>query len=181
MALNNPHGVTDPDGSRPVTDPTPDPTPDPAAAAALDRAAGELARDTDRDPSPGLLPAVMHTVWAELRPGARIPLPGSDGTLLVTETAVGNALVAHLDGLPELLIHRCTVQHLPATPDQPTADRPTIGITLTAAVAYGSRADALLQRVRTVLTIAADQLFGLTVDRVDIDIVDIYPPVGHPQ
>ena len=179
MALNNPPGVTGPDGSRPVA-------PDPAAAAALDRAAGELARGTDRDPSPGLLPAVMHTVWAELRPGARIPLPGSDGTLLVTETAVGNALVAHLDGLPELLIRRCTVQHLPATPDQPTADqptadRPTIGITLTAAVAYGSRADALLQRVRTVITIAADQLFGLTVDRVDIDIVDIYPPVGHPR
>ena len=73
MALNNPPGVTDPDGSRPVA-------PDPAAAAALDRAAGELARDTDRDPSPGLLPAVMHTVWAELRPGARIPLPGSGST-----------------------------------------------------------------------------------------------------
>lgn len=174
MALNNQHGVTGPDGSRPVADPA----PDPAAAAALDRAAGELARDTDRDPSPGLLPAVMHTVWAELRPGARIPLPGSGGTLLVTETAVGNALVAHLDALPELLIRRCTVQHLPATPDQPTADRPTIRIALTAAVAYGSHADALLQRVRTVITIAADQLFGFTVDRVDIDIVDIYPPVG---
>ena len=84
------------------------------AGALVDRASAELTASTDRDPSPGLLPAVMETVWAELRPGQQIPLPGSDGTLLVTETAVGNALVAHLDGLPELLVRRCAVRYEPA-------------------------------------------------------------------
>lgn len=173
MALNTPGG------SHPAT---PDPVIDPVTAAALDRATAQFARDTDRDPSPGLLPAVMHTVWAELRPGVRIPLPGSDGTLLVTETAVSNALVAHLDGLPELLVRRCTVQHQPrpaGESTEPAATAETIRITLTAAVAYGISTDDLVHRIRTVITVAAEHLFGFTVDRVDIDIIDVYPPAGH--
>ena len=164
------------------------------AGAVVDRASAELTASTDRDPSPGLLPAVMETVWAELRPGQRIPLPGSGGTLQVTETAVGNALVAHLDGLPELLVRRCAVRYQPAA-DAPPLDSAepvgaepdgeipdgTVHIALTAAVAYGTATDELVTRIRSVITLAADQLFGLAVSSVDVDIVDVYPAPGTPR
>ena len=170
---------------------------DPADVAVLNRASAELAVSTDRDPSPGLLPAVMETVWAELRPGQLIPLPGSDGTLLVTETAVGNALVAHLDGLPELLVRRCAVRYqVPSDADGADgagagesggdgadgggADSPdgTLKIALTAAVAYGTATDDLIRRIRSVLALGAEQLFGLRVWRVDVEIVDVFPAPG---
>ena len=164
------------------------PAVDPAAAAVVDRASAELAASTDRDPSPGLLPAVMETVWAELRPGQQIPLPGSDGTLLVTETAVGNALVAHLDGMPELLVRRCVVEYrVPGNGDNgaagPAGESPdgTLGIALTAAVAYGTGTGELVERIRSVISLGAEQLFGLTVGRVDVDIVDVYPAPGTPR
>jgi hypothetical protein len=182
MAVNSSMNNPDP-GTHPAA------AVDPAAAAALDRATLELARNIDREPSPELLPAVMQTVWAELRPGQRIPLPGSHGTLFITETAAGNALVAHIDGLAGIIVRRCTVVYRapnttrggtpPSVRDSPGADSGGIGITLTAAVAYGTGTDALLARVRSVIGITAQDLFGLTVDQVDIDIVDVYPPAGH--
>ena len=147
----------------------------------------------------------MQTVWAELRPGQQIPLPGSDGTLLVTETAVGNALVAHLDGLPELLVRRCVVRYL-APGDRPENDREadsaatgdraagagapdgsvtdsrgsdgTLQISMTAAVAYGTATGELVEEIRSVIAAGAQQLFGLTIGRVDVDIVDVYPTPG---
>lgn len=180
-------------------------TIDPAGAVAVQRASAGLAASTDRDPSPGLVPAVMQTVWAELRPGQQIPLPGSDGTLLVTETAVGNALVAHLDGLPELLVRRCAVRYL-APVDRPENDREadspatddraagagapdgsvtdssgsdgTLQISMTAAVAYGTATGVLVEEIRSVIAAGAQQLFGLTIGRVDVDIVDVYPTPG---
>lgn len=113
----------------------------------------------------------MQTVWAELRSGRRIPLPGGGGTLFVTEIAVSNALVAHLDGIAELIIRRCTVQQ-----QQPALRGPaTVQVALTAALAYGAATEALLLRVRAVITATAQRLFGFTTAQVDIEIVDVYP------
>lgn len=143
------------------------------AAAVLDRASARLSASTDRDPSPGLVPAVMQTVRAELRPGQEIPLPASGGTLLVTETAVGNALVAHLDGLPELLVRRCRVRH---RTDLSTGG--SLDVAVTAAIAYGTHTGELVGRIRSVMTAGAEELFGLEVGRVDIEFVDVFPAVG---
>ena len=174
------------DDDRPGTEPSvPRGEPaDAAQAAALDRANAVLdeattglSASTDRDPSPGLLPAVMQTVRAELRPGRQIPLPGSNGTLLVTETAVGNALVAHLDGLPELLVRRCTVRSQ-AGSGQHTG---SLDVALTAAVAYGTHTDELVNRIRSIISVGAQQLFGLVVEHVDVEFVDVYPVAGTPR
>lgn len=185
MAVNGSMNNPDPDAHPAVATAV-----DPAAVAALDRAAKELARTTDREPSPELLPAVMQTVWAELRPGQRIPFPDSGGTLFITETAAGNALVAHIDGLDGIIVRRCTVIYRApshptknATPvgvtESPSTENGGIGVTLTAAVAYGTVTDAVLARVRSIIRVTTHDLFGLAVDQVDIDIVDVYPPAGH--
>lgn len=179
MAVNEPTNTPGSDG------PTAQAPPDPAAAAALDRATSELARNTDRAPSPELLPAVMQTVWAEFRSGERIALPGSDGTLFITETAASNALVAQVDGLDGLVVRRCTVQAPAAASNATGSDIGTdgeagsgLGVFLTAAVAYGTDTDALFDQVRSLIVASAHRLFGLAVDLVNIEIVDIYPPRG---
>ena len=214
MAVNDPLSAPVPSGPpatatpAPVPDPppvlesepVPEPAlePDPAAVAALDRAAVELARSTDRGPSPALLPAVMHTVWAELRPGQRIPLPGGAGDLFVTETAAGNALVANIDGLAGMVVRRCSVSYEPAGGDGDRAadgdgdgdgdgaadgggGRGGIRVALTAAVAYGTDTDTVFANARSIITESADTLFGLTVGAVDIEIVDIYPGPEQPR
>lgn len=163
----------------PTAEPVTPAEPDPAAAAALDRAADEWGRDTDREPSAGLVPAVMHSVWAELRPGPLLALPGSDGRLLVGATAVATAITGRLDDLADLVVRRCTVES--PDPDQASAERlPALRVELTAAVAYGTDTGELADRVRATVTGTVRELFGLPVDRVDLLIEDVFVTGGTP-
>lgn len=149
--------------------------PDPTTLAALARAADELGRFTDREPSVGLVPAVMHAVWAELRPGHLIALPGSDGHLLVGSTAVATAITGRLDDLATLVVRRCTVESPDAGSDQPGADGAgALRVQLTAAVAYGADTGELSSVVRTTVTDTVRDLFGLDVDRVDLVVEDVF-------
>lgn len=143
---------------------------DPAAAAALVRAADELGRVTDREPSAGLVPAVMHSVWAELRPGQLVALPGADGRLLVASTAVATAITGRLDDLADVVVRRCIVQ----PPEKGPADGGAVRVELTAAVAYGSDTHELSARVRATVTDTVRELFGLEVDRVDLHVEDVF-------
>lgn len=144
--------------------------PDPAGAAALARAADELGRATDRNPSAGLVPAVMHSVWAELRPGTLIALPGSNGRLLVGSTAVATAITGRLDDLADVVVRRCTVETADAGPGVAGPVR----VELTAAIAYGADTGELSEVVRTTVTDAVRQMFGLEVDRVDLLVEDVF-------
>lgn len=145
---------------------------DPAAAAALARAADELGRLTDREPSAGLVPAVMHSVWAELRPGQLIVLPGSDGRLLVGSTAVATAITGELDDRADVVVRRCTVQ---ARDEGPAGSGVgPLRVALTASVAYGTDTRELSELVRTMVFQTVGELFGLDVDRVDLTIEDVF-------
>lgn len=172
-------------GSAPEARPGPvTPTePDPAIAAVLDRAAGELGRATDREPSAGLLPAVMHSVWAELRPGPLLALPGSEGRLLVGSAAVATAITGRLDDLADLVVRRCTVESpdpATASPGPAAADTGAVRVTLTAAVAYGADTGELADEVRTTVTATVRELFDLPVERVDLVIEDVFVAGGAP-
>lgn len=144
--------------------------PDLAAAAALARAADELGRVTDREPSAGLVPAVMHSVWAELRPGQLIVLPGSSGHLLVGSTAVATAITGALDDLADIVVRRCTVEAPEDGPDVSGALR----VELTASVAYGADTLELSELVRASVNDTVTELFGLAVDRVDLLVQDVF-------
>lgn len=179
---DQPDAVGSATGSVPESTPPPDGAvagppaePDPAAAAVLDRAAGELGRATDQEPSAGLVPAVMHSVWAELRPGQLLELPGSEGHLLVGAAAVATAITGRLDDLADLVVRRCTVE--PADLEH-EAGVGAVRVTLTAAVAYGADTGQLAGEVRAAVTAAVRDLFGLPVERVDLVIEDVFVPGG---
>jgi hypothetical protein len=160
--------------STPV-DATPAPVdPDPAAAAALARASDELGRVTDRDPSAGLVPAVMHSVWAELRPGQLLTLPGSAGRLLVGSAAVATAITARLDELADVVVRRCTVETRAPGPDEAGPEAVPLRVELTAAVAYGTDTHELAGVVRTTVVDTVGELFGLPVDQVDLVVDDVF-------
>lgn len=179
MAVNS---STTPPGPDAHPEPAAPPV-DPASAEALDRATAELSQLTDRAPSPELIPAVMNTVWAELRPGRQIPFPGSNNTLFITETAAGNALVAEIDGLAGVIVRRCSVDYLAEQATEPgvgsDAGDGSIQLTLTVALAYGAGSHSLLEHVRSVLQLSARELLGRPVSQVDIDVVDVYPATGQ--
>jgi hypothetical protein len=160
-------------------------------SAAVDAAATELAQDTDTDPSPGLVPAVMQTVWSELRPGRRIPLPSGDGTTFATETAVISAITGELDLISDLTVRRIRLAAAAgpdqkgdpdaagsaAAPDDPAA---LPAVTLSASARYPADIGALAAQARAAVVHCCQQLFGLTPQRVDIDITDLQLPVGTP-
>lgn len=159
-----------------------------AGAAALGAAAAALARDTDADPSPGLVPAVMQTVWSELRPGRRLALPSGTGTTFATETAVISALTGELDQISDLTVRRIRLAAAPKTgtasdrPDDPSAVDGSVAdllpaVSLTASARYPADIPALAAAARAAVVRCARELFGLTPLRVDIDITDLQPPV----
>lgn len=148
--------------------------PDPAAAAALVRAADELGRVTDHDPSAGLVPAVMHSVWAELRPGQLLTMPGSAGRLLVGSAAVATAITAQLDELADVVVRRCSVETRAPDPDQAGPESAPLRVELTAAIAYGTDTHELSDMVRTTVVDTVRELFGLPVDQVDLVVEDVF-------
>lgn len=184
-----------------------------AGSAALGAAASELARDTDADPSPGLVPAVMQTVWSELRPGRRLALPSGAGSTFATETAVISALTAELDLIADLTVRRIrlapaaraaaesdpgVVGESVSEPRGPVeeggvaepdpngklgaVDEPAAGVlpavSLTASARYPADIGALAATARAAVVRCAQELFGLTPLRVDIDITDLQLPVS---
>jgi len=63
-----------------------------------------------------------------------------------------------------------------------TGQRPgSLDVALTAAVAYGTQTGDLVNRIRSIISVGAQQLFGLVVGHVDVEFVDVYPAAGTPR
>lgn len=135
-------------------------------------------------PPATLLPAIMASVWSELRPGRNLPLPAAHGPAFATEQAVTSLLQHTLDQLPDLLVHRCRL-HLdpPETQEIAAADtdvgvgvaEPSLRIEISAAAAYLTDLAVLAEQVRTAATATLVTQFGLAAPQVDVEFVDLFP------
>jgi hypothetical protein len=125
------------------------------------RAAGAL-RDTPPQPPPALLPAIMRTVWSELRPGAMISLADPDTS--VSAAAIGDLLRHELDQIAGFTVHSCRVE---------PAGHAAISVELTASAHYPEPLPGLAERCRRRLTAAIRDQFGLHAARVDIHFADL--------
>lgn len=145
-----------------------------AEAGVARRAAGELA-DAPVDAPAALLPAIMRTVWAELRFTDTVALPVPGGGVLVTTLAIADALRHALDGLPELTIHSC----LADTADHPSRDAhgaPEVSVHIAATATYPAQLPALADTCRQLTADTLRIQFGLRPSRVDIDFIDLDLP-----
>ncbi|MET3807799.1 hypothetical protein ABIB25_004826 [Nakamurella sp. UYEF19] len=126
-----------------------------------------------------LLPAVMSTVWSELRPGRNIPLPAVNGSAFATEQAVTSMLEHDLDRLPDFVVHLCSVE-APDDEPEPVEPRtaPALRIEVRAAAAYAVDLAALANRARGVAAETLLHQFGLVAETIDINFVDVYEQQG---
>jgi len=152
------------------------------AADQLTRRAAErlTAADEDLTVPETLLPAVMRTVWAEVRRGAEIPLDLKQGSAAVSDRAVAALLTSKLDDLPGLVVHSCQVQLTePPDPNEAADRRDTPGqITVAVAAAGQYNADLLelAATARRLIHRVLDDQLALSARSVDVDIVDVFVP-----
>lgn len=132
-------------------------------------------RDSATSAPTTLLPSVMSTVWAELRPGRQVPL-SSIGTAFATELALSSAVQHDLDLLPDLEIQVCRarLQDRDEAPVEPPVDGPLLHVDVTAAAAYPADLLALADAVRARAAKTLTVQFGLSAVAIDVDIVDLY-------
>ncbi|MDQ2845437.1 MAG: hypothetical protein M3Y77_03600 [Actinomycetota bacterium] len=121
-----------------------------------------------------LLPAVMTTVWAELRPGRNIPLPASHGSAFATERAIAATVQQGLDELPDLLVHLCRLQV--SNDAHPHPVEQPLRIEVRAAAAYPTDLTALADSARIHAAGILLSQFGLTPHTIDVFFVDIFQP-----
>lgn len=142
-----------------------------AEAGLAHRAAGELA-NAPVDAPATLLPAIMRTVWAELRSTDTVALPVPGGGVLVTTLAIADALRHALDDLAELTIHSANTDEQPARDD----GGPEASVHITATVTYPAQLPDLADTCRQLTADTLQTQFGLRPHRVDIDFIDLDLP-----
>jgi|SRR5579875_909968 len=138
------------------------------------RAAAELATQPVEVP-PTLLPAVMRTVWAELRPSPLITLPVPGGGAAVTILAITGALRQNLDQLPGLTVRSCQATASPAA-GATAGDPAPLAIQITATAAWPSQLPALATHARQLVTATLATQFGLHPASIDITFTDLDLP-----
>lgn len=156
-------------------------------AVAADRDQLRIAQELGAAETPApesLLPSVMATVWAELRPGKRIPLPTGFSSF-VTELAAGTLLQHVLEALPQLEIRVCEVRLGDADPGQipdPSPESasasaaPVLEVSVTAAAAYPAELVDLAEDIRRVTRETLATQFRLSVRSVDVSFADVFDP-----
>lgn len=138
------------------------------------QAAQELAAQPV-DVPPTLLPAVMRTVWSELRPSATIDLPVPGGGAVVTTLAITAALRHDLDQLPGLTVRSCRADAADP-PGRDDTGAPLLAIRITASAAWPTELPALASRARQLVNGALETQFGLHAASIDIDFTDLDLP-----
>lgn len=147
-------------------------------AVAADRDQRRIADELRAAETPApdtLLPSVMATVWAELRPGKQIPLP-TDRPSYVTELAAGTLLQHVLEELPRLEIRLCEVRLADPDPDDAGTGAPLLDVTVTAAAAYPADLAELAADIRRATRSTLDAQFRLTARTVDVSFDDVFDP-----
>jgi hypothetical protein len=145
-----------------------------AEAGVTLRAAQELAAQPV-DAPPTLLPAVMRTVWTELRPSATIDLPVPGGGAVVTTLAITAALRHDLDQVPGMTVRSCRAD---ATgPPRPAGTgSPWLAIRVTATATWPAKLPALASQARRLVTSTLSIQFGLRAASIDINFTDLDLP-----
>ena len=145
-----------------------------AEAGVTLRAAQELAAQPV-DAPPTLLPAVMRTVWTELRPSAIIDLPVAGGGAVVTTLAVSAALLHDLDQVPGMTVRSCRADA--TDPPRPAGTgSPWLAIRVAATATWPTELPALASQARRLITSTLRTQFGLHAASIDINFTDLDLP-----
>lgn len=141
-----------------------------ADAQGLDRFVHRMAAQP-LAPPPSVLDRVMGAVLAELRPHDTVPLDSPHGPAGISRPAVAAVLRRTVDAMGGIRARSCRIEPVPATAP------PAVDVRLTVTARYGVDLGSVTARVRQMVAATAEQALGITVRRVDIEVVDVFGAV----
>jgi len=153
--------------------------------ALLARAARELTADP-QEPPPGLLERVMSMVRAELQHDY-LPLPARHGPARVEHGPAASVLRHAVDQMAGVRARSCRIVLADEQPNPrpPKDGGPAPGqppgalVRLSVAVVFGADLLSVAARAQQMVLAAAEQLLGLPVEAVDVEVVDVFPPADR--
>src|SRR3712207_5702968 len=117
----------------------------------------------------------MGAVLAELRPASYLPLPTRLGRARIDRTAAAQVLRHAVDQMSALRVRSCQL-HLvePSETSGTGAGSPPVRVAISVSARFGVDLFSATARVRQMIFIAADDLLGLPVSIVDVNVVDVF-------
>ena len=140
-----------------------------ADARRLDATVHRMAAEPVEAPPSALeavLGRVMGAVRAELRPEEALVLDSPLGPNRVARSAAAGVLRAVVDTMDGMRARSCRIE-------QPGPDT-SADVTLTVSARFGLELASAAARVRQTVLAAGEQLLGLPLRRVDIEVVDLW-------
>lgn len=140
--------------------------------------------DEALEPPPSLVERVMGAVLAELRPTDYLPLPTRRGRARIDRIAAARVLRHAVDQMSELRVRSCQINVTTPPPAPPVddtdtrehsgADLATAGVHITVTARFGADLLSATARVRQMMLAAAENLLGVPVAAIDVDVVDVF-------
>ncbi|WP_239028316.1 Asp23/Gls24 family envelope stress response protein [Pseudonocardia acidicola] len=133
-------------------------------------------------PPPSVMERVMGAVLAELRPYDVISLASPHGPARLSRPAAAAVLRHVVDGMGGVHARSCRIEQVEQAGDVPhisggPAAAVTVAMTVTAR--FGVDLASVAARVRQMVIAAAGQALGVPVQRVDIEVVDVFDDRGQ--
>jgi hypothetical protein len=136
-----------------------------AEAGRLDTAVHRLAEEPVEPPA-SMLDAVMGVVRTELRPQETLTLESPLGPNQLAHSAAAAVLRAVVDAVGGLRARSCRIEQSESGPDA--------NVTLTVTALFGADLAAVTAEARRMVLAASEQVLGIRVLRVDIEVVDLW-------
>lgn len=128
--------------------------------------------DDALQPPPSLVERVMGAVLAELRPADYLPLPTRHGHARIDRIAAAGVLRHAVDQMSALRVRSCQI-HL-SEPSDTDAGSPLARVRISVTARFGADLLSATTRVRQMIFTAAEDVLGLPVTTVDVDVVDVF-------
>lgn len=123
------------------------------------------------EPPPSVLDRVMGAVRAELRPHDVLTLPSPHGPARLSRAAAAAVLRHVVDGMAGMRARSCRIEQDDA---EGGGDGAPARITLTVVARFGVDLASVTARARQMVLAAGEQALGVPVERVDIEVVDVF-------
>lgn len=139
-----------------------------ADAERLDAVVHRLAVERVEPPA-SVLERVMTAVASELRPGEMLVLESPLGANRLSRAAAAAVIRSVVDGMTGLRARSCRIEQTDGG-----AAGPDVTVTVSVSTRFGVDLASVGARVRQMVVAAGEQALGVTVTRVDIEVVDVW-------
>ncbi len=137
--------------------------------------------DDALEPPSSLVERVMGAVLAELRPADYLPLPTRRGQARIDRIAAAGVLRHAVDQMSALRVRSCRIQLIEPSgtgSTLPAISSPQARVAISVTARFGTDLLSATAGVRQMIFTAAEDLLGLPVATVDVDVVDVFE---HPS